>query len=147
MPLGISARSKNRAERGNNSQFFNPKGIMSFSPGLLAPWDKSLERPGVLNLPILRGEERATLGRLREWFPTPTGLRHASDDEPQPRWGSLLSPTIPRVARSSPTLGFVPESLWDSSLEFRNALRSISINGLLLFPWRSGACLFGAESG
>src|SRR5687767_9017659 len=58
----------------------NPKGIVSFSPGL-------------------RGTSYP--GSKVEWVSTPTGLCHVSSATPQPRWGCMSSATIPKVARSS----------------------------------------------
>ena len=52
-----------------------------------------------------RGEGGRTSypGLQAVWISTPTGLCHGATNEPQPRWGCLPSPTIPRVARSSPS--------------------------------------------
>jgi len=80
MPVGNSTQRKSRAARGKLLRFCNPKGIVSFSPGL-------------------RGTSYP--GSQAEWISTPTGLCHVSVTEPQPRWGCWLSATFPRVARSS----------------------------------------------
>ena len=63
-------------------------------------------------------EERATLGTSAEDFPTLKGLRHEIRPEPQPRWGW---PDFSRLTQGSSclaTLGFKPESRWDSASEF-----------------------------
>ena len=101
MFLGNSARRKRRAERGKNPRFCNPKGIVSFSPGLLAPSDELLERPGCTEVAYPTGRGTSYPGSRAEWITTPTGLCLVFTDEPQPRWGCLPSATFPRVARSS----------------------------------------------
>jgi len=79
--LGLPAVSKLETHRSHNAfrefearaisadgrkkqRFGNPEGIVSFSPGLLARWDKLnwLIDSGLLNLNIPPGEKRATLG-------------------------------------------------------------------------------------
>ena len=61
-------------------RFCNPNGIVSSSPRL-------------------RGT--SYLGLRDGRFSTPTGLRPAASDAPQPRWGCDPPPLFPRVARSS----------------------------------------------
>ena len=58
----------------------NPKGIVSFSPGL-----RGTSYPG--SLPAESS--------------TPTGLCHASAAKPQPRWGCPVPCTFPKLARAS----------------------------------------------
>jgi outer membrane protein, multidrug efflux system len=58
----------------------NPKGIVSFSPGL---------------------RDTSYPGSQAGFISTPAGLCRVSAGEPQPRWGCLRSTAFPRVARAS----------------------------------------------
>ena len=49
---------------------------------------------------------------------TPTGLRDHSPAEPQPRWGLPACGPCSQGGSCRATLGFQPESRWDSSWEF-----------------------------
>src|SRR6266571_2764587 len=93
----MTAERKSLAERGKRLRFCNPKGIVPFGPGL-----RGTSYPGLLP----RG------------FSTPTGLCQISAIEPQPRWGFLPFAEISQGSSFFATLGFVPESRWDSALEF-----------------------------
>jgi hypothetical protein len=67
-------------------------------------------------LPALAGY----LGWQAEKTPTPTGLRPDDYDKPQQTVATALRLTIPcnlfpKVGAGAPTLGWRPESLWDSS--------------------------------
>ena len=138
------------AEGWKKQRFGNPKGIVSFSPGLLARWDKLVDRFGIAKPEYPTGRETSYPGLTQTEFSTPTGLRRISAAEPQPRWGSLplahisqgssfLAQWDTRVQESylfsaayptgRATLGFVSESLfWDSSL-----VRPLSIFYFLVF--------------
>src|SRR5439155_7017605 len=86
-----------KAAIGKRLRFCNPKGIVPFGPAL-----RGTSYPGLLP----RG------------FSTPTGLCQISAIEPQPRWGCLPFAEISQGSSSLATLGFEPESRWDSALEF-----------------------------
>ena len=95
-------------------RFCNPKGIVSSSPGL-------------------RGTSYP--GSRRGRFSTPTGLCHVATDGPQPRLGLLGGGAVSQGSSCLATLGFEPESLWDSALEFPKGIR--------IYPaelWRSQFC-------
>src|SRR2546430_511740 len=62
-------------------------------------------------------EERATLGQSSMSSSTPMGLRHIAVPQPQPRWGCADSGRLTQGSSFLATLGFGPESLWDSTEE------------------------------
>src|SRR6266487_3932606 len=51
-------------------------------------------------------------------FSTPTGLCHVLAAVPQPRWGCSPFASMSQGSSFLATLGYVAESLWDSSPEF-----------------------------
>ncbi|HYV27072.1 MAG TPA: serine hydrolase domain-containing protein, partial [Candidatus Eisenbacteria bacterium] len=106
-----------------NRRFSNPDGIVSFSPGLLARWDKFVDRIGVAKPKYPAGRGTSYPGLLPRRSSTPAGLRQISVAKPQPRWGSWLLAQISQGSSFFATLGFLPESLWDSSLGFPKCIR------------------------
>ena len=116
------------AEGWKKQRFGNPKGIVSFSPGLLARWDKLVDRFGIAKPEYPTGRATSYPGWSPTQFSTPTGLRRISAAEPQPRWGRLPFAHISPGSSFLTTLGFVPESLWDSSLEFPKGITQPKLN-------------------
>src|SRR6266404_2695333 len=51
-------------------------------------------------------------------FSTPTALRHIAVLQPQPRWGCADQGGLTQGSSFLATLGFGPESLWDSEEDF-----------------------------
>ena len=96
MPFGNSARRKSPAERAKNLPFFNPKGIVSFSPGL-----RGTSYPG-----------SSSAG-----FSTPTGLRRNFHRAAATPLGLFAVGHVSQGSSFLTTLGYEPESLWDSSLD------------------------------
>jgi hypothetical protein len=68
-------------------------------------------------------EARATLGQRFALSSTPRGLRHLAPVEPQPRWG-YADWGLTQGSSCLATLGFKPESRWDSSVEFPKAINA-----------------------
>jgi len=107
-PMLLGRRSAaNHSSMLTDYEFSNPNGIVSSSPGL-----RGTSYPGL--------SARAV--------PTPTGLCHLRPASPQPRWGCETINRFLKVARGLATLGFAPESRWDSPRAVRFA------------PWRP--CVF-----
>src|SRR6266699_1039458 len=79
-----------------------------------------LSIPKGLRPPAQGCEQRATLGKVIERNYNPNGVAARSlvliaPMWPQPLWGCFPLRVCPRVARKLATLGFEPESLWDSA--------------------------------
>ena len=78
-------------------------------------------------------EARATLGQRFAASSTPTGLRRVAPGGPQPRWGWADSGRLTQGSSGLATLGFGPESRWDSAKKFRS---NIGLRACLKTPER-----------